>query len=148
VLHDGRTAANVSALAGATLAGGHALRAAEARPANTYICNETNWRALKAVRMRRDARALGDVASSTPARAARPSRQPPLPRVTDARCPLPAPAVQVRRAADPAAPAEEHVRLQAAYFVHLPYAAEGDEGHEKLAASVAELIGQMLRRLD
>ena len=49
VLMDETMRANVTALDGSRLPGGHTVEMAMARPANTYICNETNWRALKAV---------------------------------------------------------------------------------------------------
>ena len=49
VLMDETMRANVTALEGSRLPGGHTVETAMARPANSYICNETNWRALKAV---------------------------------------------------------------------------------------------------
>ena len=80
------TTAVVASAIGHTLAGGHALRLAEARPENTYLCNETHHRALKAL-------------DGGP---------------------------------------------RAAYFVHLPYAAEDDSEHRRLAASVAELLRRLV----
>ena len=49
ILMDETMRTNVTALEGSRLPGGHTVETAMARPANTYICNETNWRALKAV---------------------------------------------------------------------------------------------------
>ena len=80
------TTAVVASAIGHTLAGGHTLRLAEARPENTYLCNETHHRALKAL-------------DGGP---------------------------------------------RAAYFVHLPYAAEDDPEHRRLAASVAELLRRLV----
>ena len=80
------TTAVVASAIGHTLAGGHHLRLAEARPENTYLCNETHHRALKAL-------------DGGP---------------------------------------------RAAYFVHLPYAAEDDPEHRRLAASVGELLRRLV----
>ena len=96
------------------------MRIAEARPANAYICNETYWRALKALRRVAD-RGGGEGEEGGDGAGA-------------------------GEAISPSGDGDE-VRLRAAYFVHLPYAAPGDEGYEQLGASVAELIGHMLRRL-
>ena len=73
------------------LPGGFTVRVAPARTANSYICNATHWRALKA------------------------ERELPHPR-----------------------------RPRAGYFVHVPYAAEGDADHAALAHAVAVLVGRIV----
>ena len=118
VLSDGATAANVTALAGvARLAGGHAVRIAEARPANAYICNETHWRALKAVQRAGDRGGGGGGGGGGGAGAGGDGS-----------------GDGVGGAISPSGDGDE-VRLRAAYFVHLPYAAPGDEGYAQLGAS-------------
>ena len=131
VLTDQATAANVGALAGgARLAGGHAVQIAEARPANAYICNETNWRALKVRRgvhgvcmacgwrvhgacvacaWRADGMCIACAHSGMHIWCV------PLKAVRHA-------ADETSRPGDATSPPGDEVRLRAAYFVHLPCA--------------------------
>lgn len=96
--------ARIDALLSTPLPGSFAVRVADARAQNTFICNETHWRALKAVKLAEDSAASAGTSTTEPA----------------AR------------------------RLRAAYFLHVPYAADDDPSHDALAAAVATLLVRMV----
>eukprot|EP01062_Namystynia_karyoxenos_P034298 TRINITY_DN25156_c0_g1_i1.p2 TRINITY_DN25156_c0_g1~~TRINITY_DN25156_c0_g1_i1.p2 ORF type:complete len:313 (+),score=91.02 TRINITY_DN25156_c0_g1_i1:79-939(+) len=99
VLMDAAQSQVVARLDGHHLGGGFVARRAVARPGNQYICNETHFRALRALKEARALRASGTAPCSA-------------------------------------------ARLEAAYFVHIPYPAPPPEGRGQAGAYDAGGVDQ------
>jgi hypothetical protein len=121
-------ARRITALEGTTLAG-FRIAVAPARPENSFICNETHHRALRAL------------ALPPPEPLSSPQPQPALPPCLGGE-PEARGGIREQRVAEDGG--NRRGAPRGVYFVHLPYPAKGDEAHVRLGAGVAALIGVLV----